>query len=183
MRLVTNAFELGKIARLLPSALLEPDFKWQVVDKLPYEKRSDLLYFDVIDQNHLCILPGILRDLNEERCFIWNYTALRNQTGGQSEDAAIELLASDDKPLILRELGNEAPRQSLYLAVYHLVGLFGIVPESADWLILAEPDEHAVFLSRHEIKYVTFQSIWWPHVFKRIRTAGLDIRPSLAKPF
>ncbi|MDP2409932.1 MAG: hypothetical protein Q8M26_06565 [Pseudolabrys sp.] len=172
MKLVTDAVEVERVASLLPSRLRENGFEWRDIDRLAYDKKSDLFYFDVIDESSLCRLPAMLRHLAEERCFIWNYRSLHTKPRGRDPLAVIEVLSNDDESLISRNLRDGADQQASFLAVYHLTGLFGIVPESTDWLILAEPDEHAVLLAKHEIKFAKFQSLWWPQVSERLTKLG-----------
>lgn len=155
MRLLKSASDLKQVRGLL-TRLLSP----LALDR-NFDLKSDLLYFDTIYQANLASLPRILRGTNETRCFIFHYASLIASPASSSKNGVIEILAEDSGESIVKQLSNSAPDHDEFLSVFHLTGLFGIIPESLDWVLLAQTDDFARLYSSHERKYSKFLSIWW----------------------
>ena len=171
MRLLSDDRDVQRVRELLPPSLLAAEFSWQVVESLSYERRCDLFYFDTIDAKILSCLPALLRGLDEQRCYIWNRQAIRREITWRGRDFGIEILSSDAENSVEHQFGiRNADR---WLDIFHLSGVFGIVSPANDWLVLAETDERAVLLARHDIKFATFSAVWWPRVLERIRSVPL----------
>lgn len=169
LRLIDSAIEANEIESLIPMGLRKAGLEWTNVEAACFEFRADLIYFDVISSNILKFIPLILRQLEERRCFIFNYQSLLKgaMTGGS--DIAIEVTADDDPETIEKELSNEGRNHHRYLSVFHLVGDFGIVSPNADWFVFARTDDRAVFSSNHEVKYSIFNKHWWTYAVEKRR--------------
>lgn len=123
--------------------------------------RADLLYFDVINTVFLRSLPDLLNALGEERCFIFNHEVITAPEPLVGRVAAMEVTRESDPRQIEFHLSNKAADHLDYLSVFYLVGDFGIVSPSRDWLVFARTDEYAFVTSDHEWKYSLFNKSWW----------------------
>lgn len=167
MKLITEPDQLAKLKSLVPMQILEETWDWSLVESSCFRMHCDLLYFDVIHERVLSCLPKILRSMDEEVCYIVNHDVLMGRPRSITMNAAIEITADSDPDRVRYDLSNAGADHDAYHTVYYLVGRFSIVSKTRDWIIVAEPDDHAFLSSGHEIKYTIFNSIWWSRAANR----------------